>query len=125
MPPRRAYALIVEKGRALIVRNRTGTWTLPGGRAKSGERLRHAAMRETREETGLVIRLGDRLRGRYLRGDDEVAVVFAARKVKGKPKPRSEIVDLKWVKLSRLPDKLPSFRTKRLHKALQELAGNR
>jgi len=125
VPPRRAYTLIVEKGRALIVKNRAGSWTLPGGRAKEDERLRHAAVRETREETGLDVRLGDRLRGRYLRGDEEVAVVFAARKVKGKAKPRSEIVELKWVKLAKLPEKLPSFRTKRLHQALEQLTKNR
>lgn len=53
---RRAYLLITDpKGRVLVLRNRRGSWTLPGGRARRGEKLRKAASREAREETGLSV----------------------------------------------------------------------
>jgi 8-oxo-dGTP diphosphatase len=55
-----AYALILDEqeGRILVVRNENGAWSLPGGMREPGETLREAAVRETREETGLDVTAG-------------------------------------------------------------------
>ncbi|MEU7648096.1 NUDIX domain-containing protein [Streptomyces huasconensis] len=57
-----ARALVVEDGLALMVRNHApeiGYWyVLPGGKQHRGERLDETACRETREETGMSIRVG-------------------------------------------------------------------
>ena len=49
-------AVIVENGRALLIRRATppllGEWSLPGGVLECCEALREAAIREAREETG-------------------------------------------------------------------------
>ncbi len=56
-------AVVRREGR-LLVRRRprgshlAGTWEFPGGKRRPGERGRACAERETREETGLVVRAG-------------------------------------------------------------------
>ena len=50
--------LVLRAGRVLIVKraNRLahGLWSLPGGHVEAGELLREAAVREVREETGIL-----------------------------------------------------------------------
>jgi len=58
-----ALAIVAHDGR-LLVRRRRGdpglgeVWEFPGGKRELGETLAEAAVRETREETGLAVRAG-------------------------------------------------------------------
>lgn len=56
-----AVALFDDEGRILLVKEGYGMrrWGLPGGAREPNEDSRHAAVRETMEETGLEVRLGD------------------------------------------------------------------
>ncbi|MDT0422688.1 MULTISPECIES: NUDIX hydrolase [Streptomyces] len=64
-----AAAIVVNEGRVLMVRRRVSegqlSWQFPAGEIESGETGEEAAVRETREETGLRVRaakpLGERV----------------------------------------------------------------
>jgi 8-oxo-dGTP diphosphatase len=52
-------AIIIDRGRALVVRRATeplkGEWSIPGGVLELGETLRTGCIREAKEETGLDV----------------------------------------------------------------------
>jgi 8-oxo-dGTP diphosphatase len=58
-------AVVIHDGRALLIRRGgeplAGEWSIPGGVLELGETLRAGAEREAREETGLIVRAGERL----------------------------------------------------------------
>jgi mutator protein MutT len=108
-------AVIVEQNRVLLIRRGTapllGEWSLPGGVLECGETLREAVVRETREETGLVVETHEML-GVYERliPDDEgrvryhyVLIDFLCRPVGGDLNAGSDAADVRWFTRDELP----------------------
>lgn len=97
-------------------------WCLPGGGVEIGESLAQAAVRETREETGLDVQI-TRFVGAFSRlgaVGDAHALVFAAEPIGGalQPQPR-EVVDIGWFRADALPIPLVAWHLQPILAALQ------
>ena len=80
-----------------------GEWSFPSGYVDAGETLEDASVRETREETGLDVRI-QRLLGAYsTRGDRVIFIAFAARVTRGRIEVGWECQDVRFFP----PDALP------------------
>ena len=101
-------AVINDAGELLLIRRSdNGNWALPGGGVDLGESLTQAAVRETREETGIDCEVTG-LSGIYTdpghvilytsNGEvrQEFSIVLTARPTGGHPAPRSGTADLRW-----------------------------
>ncbi len=106
-----AAGVIVARGsEVLLVRRRfeprAGDWCLPAGFMEYGETPEACAVRETREETGLAVRLV-RLFGVYAGRDDPrtraVLVLYLAERTGGRLRPGDDAVEAKWFARARLP----------------------
>lgn len=87
-----AFAVVVdEEGGVLWVRRRDyEVWNLPGGGSEPGEAPWETAVRETKEETGLAVRLAD-VAGVYVKGSrNQMIVTFTAEVVGGRLTPNEE-----------------------------------
>lgn len=100
--------VVLRGGEVLLVkREDLEVWTIPGGAVEDGESLAGAAVRETREETGIEARL-TRLVGAYSRpGMSRHVLVFAAEAVGGELRAQpEEAVDVGFFRADALPDPL-------------------
>jgi 8-oxo-dGTP diphosphatase len=67
LPPFGSVCVVVKKGeRYLLLERSSGKMTLPGGFMRWREEPQETARRECREETGLEVRVGERLDSGYL-----------------------------------------------------------
>jgi 8-oxo-dGTP diphosphatase len=93
-----------RKGRVLLVQRARppflGSWGLPGGFCEWKERTEACCARETREETGLVVRVGE-LRGVYSKANRDprghnVTVLYAAKRIRGRAQGGDDAADARW-----------------------------
>ena len=104
MPRRRAFCLVENsRGEVLLIQRgygkEKGKWSLPGGFVDPGEGSKHAAYRETKEETGLAVKVVSTVR---VNGDN-TAKVFAGRVEGGKLRyQRRECLDVRFRDPSRM-----------------------
>src|SRR5579863_5797730 len=88
-----------------------GQWSIPGGVLELGEMVREAAVREAREETGLIVEPGQLLGvfDRVLRHADSrvqyhyVLVDFLCRPVGGELQAASDAAEVRWFTREELP----------------------
>ncbi|MGO9088471.1 MAG: NUDIX hydrolase [Candidatus Sulfotelmatobacter sp.] len=89
-----------------------GQWSIPGGVLEVGELVHDAAVREAREETGLIVEPGDLLGvyDRVLRHADGrvqyhyVLVDFLCRPVSGELHAASDAAEVRWFTPEQLPE---------------------
>ena len=93
-----------EKGHVLLIQRGYGTekgkWSLPGGFVDHGESSRHAAYRETKEETGLTVEIVSTV----MIGRNHPIKVFAGRILGGTLRfQRRECLDVRFHDPAKLP----------------------
>jgi len=108
-------AIIIEGDRVLLVKRAhppiEGQWSIPGGVLEVGEMVREAAVREAREETGLVVEPGELLGvyDRILRDPEQrvqyhyVLIDFLCRPVGGELLAASDAAEVRWFRREELP----------------------
>jgi 8-oxo-dGTP diphosphatase len=108
-------AIIIEDSRVLLVKRAhpplQAQWSIPGGVLEIGEMVREAAVREAREETGLVVEPEDLLGvyDRILRDIEErvqyhyVLIDFLCRRIGGELLAASDAAEVRWFKRGELP----------------------
>ena len=103
-------ALVVRRGKdeseILLIKHNGGHWAFPKGHVEMNETEEQTALREVREETGLIVKLDTRYREMVTfspapRTMKDV-VYFAATVVSGTETPQlSEVSDVRWVPFSK------------------------
>ncbi|HEV3512346.1 MAG TPA: NUDIX hydrolase [Candidatus Sulfotelmatobacter sp.] len=101
-------AIIIRDDRVLLVKRAhppiQGQWSIPGGVLEVGELVREAAIREAREETGLIVEPADLLGvyDRILRNEEQrvqyhyVLIDFLCRPVGGELRAASDAAEVRW-----------------------------
>ena len=108
-------AIIISQDRVVLVKRAhppiQGQWSIPGGVLEVGERVREAAVREAREETGLIVEPADLLGvyDRILRDDEKrvqyhyVLIDFLCRPIAGELRAASDAAEVGWYSREELP----------------------
>jgi len=118
---------VIFEGKILLTRREDfEVWCLPSGGVEEGESLAEAAIRETKEESGVHVEL-TKLVGVYSRlgGMPDVhAVLYAGRPVGGELKTQpGETIDVAYFPFAELPDDIAFGHRKRIYDAVHEVNG--
>lgn len=109
-------SIIIEGDRVVLVKRAhppiQGQWSIPGGVLEVGELVRDAAIRETREETGLIVDPGELLGvfDRVLRDAENrvqyhyVLIDFLCRRIGGELVAASDAAEVRWFTRGELPE---------------------
>ena len=125
-----AAAVIVHHGRLLLIRRRVAEgrllWQLPAGKAEDGESFQAAAVRETLEETGLIVE-AIRLLGERIHPDTGRQISYTACRVidgEAHVADADELDAVAWVALAEIPRYVPYPLYEKVQEYLDEvLAG--
>ena len=119
-------AVIHEEKILLTKREDFETWILPSGGVEEGESLAQAAIRETKEETGLDVKL-TRLVGVYSRLSNMspgYMVLFAAKPIGGEIKcQEGETIAVEWFGFDEIPSPLSLGHQRRIKDAIEGVNG--
>ncbi len=135
-----AGALVIREGKVMLVRRGIepykGWWDIPGGFLGPGEHPEEGAVREVREETGLVVRPtklhcievdtygeeGSRYGSAYSTQGTEYTlnIYYLAEIVEGEAEPRSDAVEIGWFGPDELPEEIAFAHARRVLEAWAE-----
>lgn len=108
MDPKVAVGTVISlEGRILLVKRAIqpayGKWVFPGGFVDRGEQLEEAAIRETREESSLEIRITRLLNIYSYPHNPVIIVVYVGEAVKGQPSAGDETLEVNTFEPATIP----------------------
>lgn len=108
-----AYALIPNTaGQVLMVKNRKGTWSLPGGARERLETITTTVERECLEEASAKVSIGKLAAvSEATKGDEAIVFfVFHAKLIEIKPRqPDAEIEEVAWMAVAEATQLMPWY----------------
>ncbi len=127
MPGIAVNVAVIHEGKVLLTRREDfEVWCLPSGGVEEGESLAEAALRETKEETGVDVEL-TRLVGVYSRlgGMPDVhAVLYEAKPIGGELNLQpGEAIEVKYFAFDELPNDIAFAHKKRIADAFNGKSG--
>jgi len=127
MPALAVNVAVIHENKILLTKREDfETWILPSGGVEDGESLTQAAIRETKEETGLDVEL-TRLVGIYSRLGNMFpvhAVLFVAKPIGGEIKcQEGETIAVEWFAFDQIPSPLSAGHKKRIEDAIAGISG--
>ena len=102
-----------DKKKILMVNNKGGGWSLPGGAMEQGENLEQAVIREVKEETSLTIEAGEIIAVNEAifkdKGHHAIFITFNAKEIEGEISfiDKDEISEREWVSIQRANELMP------------------
>jgi mutator protein MutT len=124
LDPKVATGTIPQKEGKIVLLKRNieparGKWTFPGGYMDRGEVVSEAAIRETKEEIGLDVKVTSLLNVYSYPGVDVIVIVYLAEILGGELSPGLEAQEVRFFSLDEIPWEELAFQSTR--DALREL----
>ncbi|MCC7187323.1 MAG: NUDIX domain-containing protein [Anaerolineales bacterium] len=118
---------VIHEGKILLTKREDfETWILPSGGVEDGESIAQAAIRETKEETGLDVEL-TRLVGVYSRLSNMspgYMILFAAKPIGRELKcQEGETIAVEWFEFDNIPSPLSAGHKRRIEDAISGVTG--
>ena len=116
-------SLIIDNDKILLIKDNRGNWQFPKGHVEGNETEEQTAIRETKEETNLDVKVDTSKRyvNHYITDTsiDKTVILFKAEKIGGKEKAQEgEIQEVQWVPIKEAFDKLTFENSKEILKQL-------
>ena len=110
-----ACSIIELSGKFILLQRRhnphKGKWVVPGGYVDQGEEVEAAAVRETREECGLMTRIKNTLGVYSYKGYVDVMVFYIAEHISGDLTQGDEVLDIKLYPPEEIPWEKLAFKS--------------
>lgn len=115
-----------DKGEFLMVKEKKGYYSLPGGYCEINESLKEAAIRECLEETGYLVAITKLVAALNInkKEENEYALFFVGKIIKYVQEHDDEIIDTQYFSEDCLPKLSPVFGKNRLKKVLETMKNN-
>jgi ADP-ribose pyrophosphatase YjhB (NUDIX family) len=109
-----AVTVVNHRNEILLVKSPRRGWEIPGGQVELGESLRDAAVRETEEESGVVVEITAFCGIFQTIGRSICNALFAGRPIGGELRTSAESIEVGWYALPAALDKVthPTFRSR-------------
>ncbi len=115
-----AFAIIFNNNKEVLLCHRRDKdlWNLPGGRQEKGEAPWDTAIRETKEEVGLEVKI-EKLVGQYFKPEaNENCFAYLCSVVAGEPTLSNEADDIQYFAVDVLPENMSTRQVERIRDAL-------